>query len=127
MNDLRISRYVACNNAVRIDLHAFSDASETAYGGAVYVRSENDNGEVFCHLLTSKAKVAPLKPLTTPRLELCAAHLLAKLLNKVTSSSNLTFNSLTCWTDSKVILGWIRTSVNVLKPFVRNRSPRFKI
>lgn len=121
LNDLRISRYVACNNAVRIDLHAFSDASETAYGGAVYVRSENDNGEVFCHLLTSKAKVAPLKPLTTPRLELCAAHLLAKLLNKVTSSSNLTFNSLTCWTDSKVILGWIRTSVNVLKPFVRNR------
>ncbi|XP_057656782.1 uncharacterized protein LOC130894179 [Diorhabda carinulata] len=121
LNYLKIQRHVICDNSTQIELHAFSDASEVAYGAAVYVRSKNCYGETFCHLLISKAKVAPIKSLTIPRVELCAAHLLAKLVNKVTTSLRLDFNSVTLWSDSTIVLGWIKTPVHLLKPFVRNR------
>ncbi|XP_056643939.1 uncharacterized protein LOC130449895 [Diorhabda sublineata] len=121
LNYLKIQRHVICDNSTQIELHAFSDASAVAYGAAVYFRSKNCYGETFCHLLISKAKVAPIKSLTIPRLELCAAHLLAKLVNKVTTSLRLDFNSVTLWSDSTIVLGWIKTPVHLLKPFVRNR------
>lgn len=121
LNELKVQRQVVCLNPIRIELHAFSDASELAYGAAVYILSENCKGEKFSHLLCSKTKVAPIKPTTIPRLELCAAHILAKLVNKVCSSLRINFNRRVFWTDSKVILGWISTSANLLKPFVRNR------
>ena len=64
-------------------LHGFSDASENAYAGVVYLCMINYDGNVHVSLVTSKIKVAPLKRLTIPRLELCGAQLLTKLLEHV--------------------------------------------
>lgn len=72
-------------------------------------------------LLSSKSRVAPIKRLSIPRLELCAAHLLAKLARKVLDSIKFTFESIYLWCDSTVVIAWIRTSRNLLNTFVGNR------
>ena len=63
-----------------IQLHGFSDAS---YAGVVYLRVTDSENDVHVSLVTSKTKVAPIKRLTVPWLELCGAHLLAQLLRHV--------------------------------------------
>ena len=62
-------------------LHGFSDASEKAYSGVVYLRMEDSNGTVHTALVMSKTRVAPIKKQTIPRLELCGALVLAQLLS----------------------------------------------
>jgi len=61
-------------------LHGFSDASTLAYGGVVYLRTLHTDTSVTVDIIMSKVRVAPLKELTVPRLELCAALVLANLL-----------------------------------------------
>ncbi|XP_046976585.1 uncharacterized protein LOC124542708 isoform X4 [Vanessa cardui] len=82
LNAIQIPRWVVCDSPKTIQLHVFSDASEKAYGACVYVRSESLDGRVHVHLLTAKSKVAPIKPTTMPRLELCAALLGSRLYTK---------------------------------------------
>jgi len=62
-----------------VELHGFCNASMSAYGACLYLRSET-NGELNVHLLCAKSIVAPLKALKIPRLELSAALLLAELI-----------------------------------------------
>ena len=61
----------------------FSDASEYAYAGVIYLRLTDSDGNFHISLIIAKMKVAPIKRLTIPRLELCGAHLLVQLLSHV--------------------------------------------
>lgn len=65
--------------------------------------------------------VAPLKALTVPHLELIAALLLARLVDKVKTSLKLCINKTTYWTDSNIVLSWIRLPPHTLQVFVSNR------
>jgi len=68
-----------CTVTCHVELHGFADASKKAYAGVIYLRVVREGtSETF--LLTSKTKVAPLKILSIPRLELNAAELLSRLL-----------------------------------------------
>ncbi|XP_073963072.1 uncharacterized protein [Choristoneura fumiferana] len=96
--NLQLNRHVLCDDPKLIELHSFSDASERAYGACIYMRSINVNNDVTVQLLCAKSKVAPLKPTTIPRLELCAALLAAKLCKAVTSS--LRYNPDLCLIDN---------------------------
>ena len=60
---------------VSTELHGFSDASELAYSGVVYLRMIDSVGNIYVSIVTSKTKVAPIKRLSIPRLELCGAQL----------------------------------------------------
>jgi len=80
-------RKVICANAINIQLHGSCDSSEQAYGACLYITSTDHHDNTFCHLCSS-SKVAPLKKLTIPRLELCAAVLLAKLFKRVLQALN---------------------------------------
>nr|XP_012135024.1 PREDICTED: uncharacterized protein LOC105661809 [Megachile rotundata] len=66
----------------RVEVIGFSDVSEKAYGACAYLRSRGRSGQWESRLLLSKSRVAPLKTITLPRLELCGALLLAKLIKK---------------------------------------------
>ena len=102
-------------------LHGYCDASCKAYSGVVYIRTVLKDTTIQIYLLTSKSKLAPLKKLTIPRLELCGAQLLSKLLKQVASDLNLTMEFVYAWTDSSVVLGWLKTSSARLKVYVSHR------
>ncbi|GBO28678.1 hypothetical protein AVEN_185716-1 [Araneus ventricosus] len=121
INTLNISRYILLDYALKIELHGFADASEKAYGAAIYVRCLSNSGEISTNLLCSKSRIAPLKSVTILRLELCAAVLLEKLAQKTITSMKISFHSTVLWTDSTIVLAWIQKDPSVLKPFVRNR------
>ncbi|XP_063392468.1 uncharacterized protein LOC134677967 [Cydia fagiglandana] len=119
--DLKIPRCVINDdpNSV-IEIHTFCDSSQDAYGSCLYVRSEC-NGQVEINLLCAKSKVAPLKPTTIPRLELCGALVAARLTERVLKSIRIPIKRCILWTDSSIVLGWLQTQPNKLKQFVKNR------
>lgn len=121
LNQLKIPRWVLSDNCERYEIHVFSDASQSAYGACLYIRSVQRSGSVNVTLVTSKCKVAPIKPMTIPRLELCGALLAARLCTKVLSSLTLQVDKCHFWCDSTIVLGWLTTSPLQLKHFVRNR------
>ena len=60
-------------------IHGFSDASQKAYACSTYIRAVYSDASVTTTLITAKTKIAPLRSVTIPKLELCAAHLLAHI------------------------------------------------
>jgi len=104
LSQLKINRKVICSNAVNTHIHGFCDSTERAYGACLYMRSSDSNNKTSCELLRSTSKVAPLKQLTIPRLELCAATLLSKLYKKAIGALNITTNESYLWTDSSIVL-----------------------
>ncbi|XP_062700072.1 uncharacterized protein LOC134284801 [Aedes albopictus] len=121
LHDIEIPRRVTCDNAIAYELHGFSDASDKAYGACIYMRSVLADGSAKLNLLTSKSKLAPLKDLSIPRKELCAALLLTRLIQKVVPALDMEFRSIVLWCDSTVVLAWIKKPLNQLQLFVRNR------
>jgi len=121
LSQLKINRKVICSNAVNIQLQGFCDSSERPYGACLYMRSTDRNNKSYYELVCSTSKVAPLKLLTIPRLELCAATLLSKLYKKAIGALNLTINVSYLWTDSSIVLTWIQGPPNKWEIFVGNR------
>ena len=72
-------------------------------------------------LVISKTKVSPIKRLSIPRLELCGAQVLTKLLCHAKRILNVPVDSVFAWTDSTVVLGWLSGSPRRFKTFVGNR------
>ncbi|GFX63762.1 integrase catalytic domain-containing protein [Trichonephila clavipes] len=103
------------------ELHGFSDSSEKAYGASLYLRCINTSGEISVRLLCSKSKVAPPKSITIPRLELCGAVLLSKLLKRTLDTFKVNISQIYLWTDSSIVPAWIKKPLAQLKTSVRNR------
>lgn len=99
----------------------FVHASQEGYGACLYIHSENQNHDTRCRLLCAKSRVAPLKSTTIPRLELCGALLLAKLYYEVQRILGLTPNKIVLWSDSTIVLHWIKTPPHRLKTFIAHR------
>ena len=104
-----------------VELHGFSDASEKAYAAVVYVRSTYTDHSPFISLVTAKTEVASLKPLTIPRLELCGAALLSKLLTTVSQALKIPPADVHAWSDSTIVLSWLDGNPRHYKTFVGNR------
>ncbi|GFS75768.1 integrase catalytic domain-containing protein [Trichonephila clavipes] len=120
INCLDIPRYCLQDKSIRTELHVFSDSSEKAYGAALYLLCINTSGEISVRLLCSKSKVAPLKSITIPRLELCGAVLLSKLLKRTLDAFKVNISQIYLWTDYSIVLAWIKKPLAQLKTFVRN-------
>ncbi|GFS53088.1 integrase catalytic domain-containing protein [Trichonephila clavipes] len=121
VNNISIDRCIMIHRAESIELHAFSDASEKAYGSSIYLKSISALGEVKVCLVTSKSRVSPLKQISIPRLELCGAVLAAKLMKKVKEALNLQITAVHFWSDSTIVISWIHRESRELKTFVANR------
>ena len=101
-----------------LELHGFSDALENAYPAVVYLRITDTFGRTHVSLVSSKTKVAPIKRLTIPRLELCRAYLLAQLLFHIQKVFNLPLRTVYAWTDSTIILIWLVGNPRRFKTYV---------
>ena len=121
LNDVKFNRFILIPDPSEIQLHGFCDASEKAYGACLYLRSTNKQGKHHSALVCSKSRVAPLKATTLPRLELCAANLLAKLFKATIKAFPFQINKTYFWSDSTIVLNWINTPSHTLKTFVANR------
>jgi len=122
LNHLKIPRRILCDNPTRIELHGFCDASEQAYGACIYIRSTNPVRHHHVKLLCAKSRVAPLKSVSLPKLELCSALLLARLHQRVIESLSIAIDSTHFWSDSIIALSWIAGEPSRWSTFVANRT-----
>ncbi|KAJ0169553.1 hypothetical protein K1T71_014738 [Dendrolimus kikuchii] len=122
LSTLQIPRWLNTSaNNVLVELHGFSDASKLAYAAAVYIRVVGENGDVHVSLVTAKTKVAPIKQISIPRLELCGAVLVTKLLIEVAETLNISKRCIQAWTDSTVVLAWLNSHPSRWQTFIANR------
>nr|CAH7735528.1 unnamed protein product [Callosobruchus chinensis] len=121
INSIQVSRHILVNHPAHVELHCFSDASQSAYGCCIYIKSIDATGQAVISLVCSKSRVAPLKTLSIPRLELCGAVLSTRLSKKVSQALKININACYYWVDSTIVLSWISTCPSKLKVFVSNR------
>ncbi|XP_015189653.1 PREDICTED: uncharacterized protein LOC107073478 [Polistes dominula] len=121
IDNLTIERRVTLDDPIDVQLHGFCDASQSGDGGCFYVRSRDKFGNTRVRLLCAKSRVAPLKDTTIPRLELCGALTLARLYREVRTADGLKPDKITFWSDSMIILGWLKRDSGTLKIYTANR------
>ncbi|XP_055615272.1 uncharacterized protein LOC129761561 [Toxorhynchites rutilus septentrionalis] len=104
----------------RVQLHMFVDSSEKGLAAVAYFRFEED-GKIECALIGSKTRVAPLKYLSIPRLELQAAVVGARLADSIVKSHRLVIAKRFFWTDSRDVMCWLRSDHRRYSSFVASR------
>lgn len=133
VSEMKIDRRITTNEAVKCELHGFADSSGKAYGCCIYLRNVEAGGTATVKLVCGKSRVAPMKELqrevkpdaqpeqlTIPRLELCAALLLARQMKAVREALDFGPNQVTLWSDSSIVLSWLQRLKPDTSVFVRN-------
>ena len=122
LNQLEFERCLTPSNAIeRPILCTFSDASTEAFGACSYVRWKLADGRFGLKFVAAKSRVAPLKQLTIPRLELQGAVLAARLSKSIVEETRFKFERTIFFLDSQIVLAWIRGESRRFKPFVSIR------
>ena len=110
LDSIEVDRNVFVNyendRIVKRDLHGFSDASLHAYGTTIYVKTILESGKVHTNFFTGKSRIAPLKEITIPRLELLGHLILARLMNSVKTAieKDVQIDNIYYWTRRCVCL-----------------------
>ena len=97
------------------------DLSRRAYGACSYVRITSRSGLIHVQLLAAKARLTPLSVITIPRIELCSAVMAVKADEVLRNELGLDLLPSTFWSDSKVVLSYVRCESHRLRVFVANR------
>lgn len=119
---IHVPRWIGLSSdAICIEIHGFCDAAHQAYAAAVYVKVQYKNNRRICNLLAAKTKLAPIKTVSIPRLELCGAVLLSKLIIRCRKALSLADHQVFAWSDSMVTLSWIAACPSRWSTFVANR------
>ena len=113
--------YIDPSDIYEYQLHGFGDASTKAYCAVVYLVCRTAK-RTYARMICSKSRVAPLKTLTIPRLELMSAKLLAQLMHTVRKAlgQEIQISQVKYWLDSKTALCWIQNR-GEWKQFVHHR------
>lgn len=116
-----VPRYCLTPKAHNVQLHGFCDSSIRGYGCCLYLRVVDTMGNISVKLLTAKSKVAPTKKKSLPKLELCGAKLLASAYDATKATFSHIVSDVFLWTDSKIVLFWLKQHSATLSAFVGNR------
>ena len=123
LENLRIQRCFQppdFGKVVSTELHHFSDASQRGYGAVSYLRFINAEGVNHCSFVMGKSRLAPLKTITIPRLELSAAVLATKLDKSIRKEIDIPICESVFWTDSMCVLSYIASKDRRFRTFVAN-------
>ena len=122
MSKIKISRWLGFNQDVVVsEFHVFVDASSDTYGAVCYVRHVYVDKSVKVCFVLSRGRVAPLKCMTAPKLELMAAVVGLKVGKIVPAAMNCSLKCFYFWSDIMNVLWWIRGYSRSFKPFVAHR------
>mgnify|MGYP000353277823 CR=1 FL=1 len=106
---------------VSVQLHHFSDASQQGYGAVSYLRFLDDKDAIHCSFVMGKARTAPLKTVTIPRLELSAAVVASRLDKILRKEIDIPVDESVFWTDSTCVISYIQNNDKRFHTFVANR------
>jgi hypothetical protein len=104
-----------------LELHGFADASSRAYAAVVYLTVIHSESNFQVSLICAKTKVAPVKTISIPRLELNAVVLLNCLLVWTQQALSLSSVPTYGWTDSTITLAWLQQHPSQWTTYVANR------
>ncbi|XP_050555461.1 uncharacterized protein LOC126911595 [Spodoptera frugiperda] len=123
LSEIEVQRWLGTtiNNNSKIEVHGFCDASTKAYAAVAYVRVTQETKEVQTQIIAAKTRVAPVKPVSLPRLELCGALILSRLLKQIKIAMRIPDDNIYAWTDSTIMLSWLLGDPTRWQVFVRNR------
>ena len=149
LSERTLPRRYTADNPINITLHGFADASKAAYGAVIYCRATYQDRNPTISLVISKTKLVkqikkkeeaeesekkeeaneseeseesePDKPNSIPKLELCAALLLAKLLQKVGTVLNINLSKWQAWSDASTVVAWLDGHTRTHPVYVANR------
>ena len=103
------------------ELHLFADASEDTMCAVAYLRSKPKEYSAHLSFVVGKCRVAPMRHLSIPRLELQAAVTAVRLKEQIVKEHESKIHSCNFWTDSTTVLQWIHSSHRKQQVFVANR------
>ncbi|GFX81918.1 integrase catalytic domain-containing protein [Trichonephila clavipes] len=126
VNDIKIPRFLFVDSDNQLHLFGSSDASEKTYAAAIYCRSVSDTEKINVQLIIAKTRVVPLKPVSLPRLELCGALLLVKLMDFTCKTLNYPISQTQFYTDSTIVLAWVGSHASRWKTFVAIRVAKIQ-
>ncbi|XP_058808422.1 uncharacterized protein LOC131674012 [Phymastichus coffea] len=121
LRQVSFPRQFLVSNPIQVQVLGFCDACSYGYGACMFLRSSDSTNTVVIRLICSKSRVAPLKGVTIPRLELCSASLLKKLYVEAKPQFNFPINQTIFWSDSTIVLAWLRKAPHLLRVFESNR------
>lgn len=126
MPTISIHRNIDISEYNKIELIGFADASSRAYGCCLYLRVVKSDGSALVDLVCSKSRLNPVSSqLTTPRLELNSALLLAKLANRLYHTLSIKIDpkniDVHLYLDSQIVLSWLKIDPLRLNAYVANR------
>ena len=105
----------------KTELHVFADASEDTMCAVAYLRSQPKEYSADLAFVIGKCRVAPMRHLSIPRLELQAAIMAVRLKEQIVKEHEMKINSCSFWSDATTVLQWIHSSHRKQQVFVANR------
>jgi hypothetical protein len=124
LEDFKVNRCFKPTNfgaVTSAQLHHFADACQDGYETVSYLLLHDNHGQTHCAFVMGKARVAPLKPVTIPRMELTAATMASRMDTILRKELQMELAESTFWTDSTSVLKYIKNRTTRFRTFVANR------
>ena len=121
--EITIPRSYFSGNFKHLELHMFGDISQEIFSAVAFLRAQvntSSGPKTELAFVLGKARVAPMKVMKIPKLELQAALLAARLKHDICRALTVHVNKVYMWTDSTTVLQWLN-STSKQPIFVANR------
>ena len=124
LQKLQIPRHLLNGEVDRtkpVQIHHFCDASSEAYGTVSYLVFQDRSGRKQCSFLFWKSRLAPIKQISIPRLELCTAVTVVQVNALLQRELKMKIDETFYWIDSTIVLAYIKNQEKRFHTFVANR------